>query len=51
VVAGTETGRGPDNEPLIAPRSIVAEVAMDVLGEVEDEVARLGDDWGTLRRG
>ena len=51
VVAGTETGRGPDNEPLVRPRSVVARVAMEVLAEVEDEVARLGDDWGTLSRG
>jgi hypothetical protein len=50
VVAGTETGRGPDNEPLIHPHSVVARVEMGVLGEVEAEVAGLGDDWGTLSR-
>jgi hypothetical protein len=51
VVAGVETGRGPDNEPLIGECKAIARVAMDVLDEVQREVERLGGDWGTLSRG
>jgi hypothetical protein len=50
VVAGVETSRGPDNEPLIADCEPVAAVEMGVLEEVQREVARLGDDWGSLDR-
>lgn len=50
VVAGVETGRGPDNEPLIGDCAVVDEVALHVTEEVEHEVDRLGDDWGTLDR-
>jgi hypothetical protein len=50
VVRGAEAGRGPDNEPLITDCVIVARVEMEVLEEVEREVRRLGDDWGTLSR-
>jgi hypothetical protein len=50
VVAGVEAGRGPDNEPLICDCRVVAQVDMEVLTEVEREVERLGDDWGSLSR-
>jgi Family of unknown function (DUF6098) len=50
VIAGRETGRGPDNEPLVADCSVVARVSTDVLDEVQAEVGRLGDDWGSLTR-
>jgi hypothetical protein len=50
VVAGNETGRGPDNEPLIADCEVVAEIDLSVIDEAMREVDRLGDDWGTLDR-
>jgi Family of unknown function (DUF6098) len=50
VIAGRETGRGPDNEPLVTDAQVVARISMDVLDEVQEEVHRLGDDWGTLVR-
>jgi len=50
VVAGVEKSRGPDNEPLIAECEPVAVVDPAVLAEVQREVARLGDDWGSLDR-
>lgn len=51
VVAGVETARGPDNEPLIAECTALAEVDMSVIDAATEEVDRLGDDWGTMRRG
>lgn len=51
VVAGVETGRGPDNEPLIGDCAVLDEIAPEVVAEVEKEVDRLGDNWGTLDRG
>jgi hypothetical protein len=50
VVAGKETGRGPDNEPLIAECEVVAEIDLSVIDEAMREVDRLGDDWGSLDR-
>lgn len=50
VVAGKETGRGPDNEPLIADCQVVAEIDLSVIDEAMREVDRLGDDWGSLDR-
>jgi hypothetical protein len=50
VVSGTERSRGPDNEPLIAECRPIAAIDMAVLDEVQREVARLGDDWGSLDR-
>lgn len=51
VVAGVETGRGPDNEPLIVRCTPVAEVAFSVIDAAADEVERLGAGWGSMRRG
>jgi hypothetical protein len=42
--------RGPDNEPLITQCTPVAEVALSVIDAAADEVHRLGDDWGSMRR-
>jgi hypothetical protein len=50
VVAGVETGRGPDNEPLVRRCSPVAQVDLAVIRAAEDEVRRLGSDWGSMRR-
>jgi hypothetical protein len=50
VVAGVETGRGPDNEPLIADCEAVAQVDFAVIDEAMREVDGLGDDWGSLDR-
>jgi Family of unknown function (DUF6098) len=50
VVGGVETGRGPDNEPLIAQCTPVAEVDFAVIDEAATEVDRLGGDWGSMRR-
>jgi hypothetical protein len=51
VVAGVETGRGPDNEPLIDRCTPIAEVELSVIAAAAAEVNRLGDDWGSMRRG
>jgi len=50
VIAGTEPSRGPDNEPLMVDCRPVAAIDMAVLDEVQREVERLGDDWGSLER-
>jgi hypothetical protein len=51
VVAGVETGRGPDNEPLIERCVPVAEVALSVIDAAAEEVHRFGAHWGSMRRG
>lgn len=50
VVTGEETGRGPDNEPLVRSCAPVAEVDLQVIDEALGVVRELGDDWGSLRR-
>jgi hypothetical protein len=50
VLTGEESGRGPDNEPLLTGCRPLARIDMRVLDEVEREVERLGSDWGTLDR-
>jgi hypothetical protein len=52
VLAGSEQGRGPDNEPLATCRRPVAWVADELLEEAERIVAAQGtEDWGPLDRG
>jgi hypothetical protein len=51
VITGRESGRGPDNEPLITGCRPLARVEMRVLDEVQREVERLGSGWGSLDRG
>jgi hypothetical protein len=51
ILAGRETGRGPDNEPLIAECTALAEVELDVIEAATDEVRQFADDWGSMRRG
>jgi hypothetical protein len=50
IVAGEETGRGPDNEPLARNCEPVALVAFQVIDEALGVVRELGDGWGSLRR-
>lgn len=52
VLAGTETGRGPDNEPLAKKCTPIAEIDLAVIDEALRIVRQLGDGdgWGSLRR-
>ncbi|MEV5145714.1 DUF6098 family protein [Streptomyces sp. NPDC052727] len=51
VLRGRETGRGPDNEPLVADVEPLCWIADQVIDAARDEVARQEREWGTLRRG
>ena len=51
VVSGVETGRGPDNEPLIVRCEPIALIDFSVIDDAAAVVEKLGDDWGSLRRG
>ncbi|MEU6672334.1 DUF6098 family protein [Streptomyces sp. NPDC046727] len=51
LLRGRETGRGPDNEPLVADVEPLCWVAEEVIDAARDEVARQAREWGTLRRG
>ncbi|KOV96553.1 MULTISPECIES: DUF6098 family protein [unclassified Streptomyces] len=51
VLTGRETGRGPDNEPLVADVEPLCWIADEVIDAARDEVARQEREWGTLRRG
>lgn len=50
VLAGVESGRGPDNEPLICNCTPIAEIALSVIEDAVDEVHRLASNWGSMRR-
>lgn len=50
VIAGTECGRGPDNEPLVQDAELIAEIAARVIDEANRVVSELPADWGSLRR-
>jgi hypothetical protein len=51
VLAGRETGRGPDNEPLVERCRMVAEVESQVIDEAVHLVQSLpAASWGSLRR-
>jgi hypothetical protein len=50
VITGVESGRGPDNEPLLRHCTVVAEVLADVIDEATKVVDELPGDWGTLSR-
>ena len=50
ILTGTEVGRGPDNEPLIAECELVAEVSLEVMAEAIAVIDELPAEWGTLRR-
>ncbi|MBQ0986972.1 hypothetical protein KBZ10_21140 [Streptomyces sp. F63] len=50
VLTGEETGRGPDNEPLVRRVRPVAWIAPEVIAEARAEVSRQRGAWGPLRR-
>ncbi|OAH12244.1 DUF6098 family protein [Streptomyces jeddahensis] len=53
VLTGDEVARGPDNEPLVRNARPVGWIALHVIDEAEDEVAKAaGHDgqWGPMRR-
>jgi hypothetical protein len=50
VLTGTECGRGPDNEPLLADCTVVARITGAVLEEANRIVDELPAGWGSLRR-
>ncbi|GGR88735.1 MULTISPECIES: DUF6098 family protein [Streptomyces] len=50
VLRGRETGRGPDNEPLVADVEPLCWIAENVIEAARDEVTRQEREWGTLRR-
>ncbi|MEU6355494.1 DUF6098 family protein [Streptomyces sp. NPDC047072] len=50
VLQGRETGRGPDNEPLIAEVRPMCWIDLGVLDEARAEVERQERSWGPLRR-
>ncbi|GKQ35609.1 DUF6098 family protein [Streptomyces sp. A012304] len=51
VLTGRETGRGPDNEPLVADVRPLCWIDPEVIEEARAEVARQEAEWGPLRRG
>ncbi|MFJ4537002.1 DUF6098 family protein [Streptomyces tibetensis] len=51
VLAGKETARGPDNEPLVTDVRPMCRLDQQVIEEAKAEVARQGNPWGSLRRG
>lgn len=50
VLWGRETGRGPDNEPLVVDVDPLCWIADGMIGEARAEVARQERAWGPLRR-
>ncbi|MFE7646051.1 DUF6098 family protein [Streptomyces phaeoluteigriseus] len=50
VLAGRETGRGPDNEPLVTDVRPLCWIDGSVIEAARDEVARQEAQWGPLRR-
>ncbi|MBD0422840.1 DUF6098 family protein [Streptomyces sp. NPDC052309] len=50
VLTGRETGRGPDNEPLVADVRPMCWIDAGVIDEALAEVERQVNPWGPLRR-
>ncbi|MFI6039457.1 DUF6098 family protein [Streptomyces sp. NPDC051315] len=50
VLTGRETGRGPDNEPLVTDVRPLCWIDQGVIEEARAEVARQEARWGPLRR-
>ncbi|MFE0454310.1 DUF6098 family protein [Streptomyces sp. NPDC058914] len=50
VLTGRETGRGPDNEPLVTDAHPLCWIDPSVIEEARTEVARQEAQWGPLRR-
>ncbi|TWV30666.1 hypothetical protein FRZ03_36335 [Streptomyces misionensis] len=51
VLKGRESGRGPDNEPLVTDVEPLCWIADEVIETARTEVSRQERAWGTLRRG
>ncbi|MEV7689892.1 DUF6098 family protein [Streptomyces bungoensis] len=51
ILRGRETGRGPDNEPLVVDVDPLCRIADGVIDEARAEVALQERAWGPLRRG
>lgn len=51
VLAGRETGRGPDNEPLVTDVKPLAWVSSEAVQEARDLIDGLTSGWGPLERG
>ncbi|MER6738201.1 DUF6098 family protein [Streptomyces puniciscabiei] len=51
VLRGRETGRGPDNEPLVTDAEPLCWIAEELIDAAKEAVARQEREWGTLRRG
>ncbi|KES04000.1 hypothetical protein BU52_27355 [Streptomyces toyocaensis] len=47
---GRETGRGPDNEPLVTDVRPLCWIGPGAIEEAQRQVARQGNPWGPLRR-
>jgi hypothetical protein len=50
VLQGRETGRGPDNEPLVRDIEPLCWIDPEVIDAARSEVDRQGNDWGPLDR-
>ncbi|MFK4148762.1 DUF6098 family protein [Streptomyces sp. NPDC004065] len=50
VLKGRETGRGPDNEPLVTEVEPLRWIDSRVIEQARSEVARQEAEWGTMRR-
>lgn len=50
VLQGRETGRGPDNEPLVAEVRPMCWIDPGVIDEARAEVENQTHDWGPLDR-
>jgi hypothetical protein len=50
LLEGTETSRGPDNEPLITECGLVAAIDQRVIDEAVQVITKLPKEWGSLRR-
>ncbi|MFF8594052.1 DUF6098 family protein [Streptomyces sp. NPDC015220] len=50
VLKGRETGRGPDNEPLVVDVEPMCWIDSGVIEEARTQVTRQEARWGTLRR-
>jgi hypothetical protein len=51
VLKGRETGRGPDNEPLVVDVRPMCWIEPGTIDEARREVDRQENSWGPLRRG
>jgi len=50
LLKGTESSRGPDNEPLITNCTVVAAIDERVIDEAKRIIGELSVEWGGLRR-